>query len=217
MPHQRSKTKIQGTGGDKYKQSLLRNTWHSLYLSGWTNCIYPFFFVSPIVKLITLLYILQELENWSQIGGLACLYLIQDFLSHYKPLFTNKPISICFFSIVSKYVLPVQLSFLSIFCTDHKMIHCFSINLALHTQAIFIFPGLPFFYADKLHLSRNLTAPSIEKASTSGHILNSISFSFTNILNSIVPQTTSLLIGRLKDKVEPIRETWGGGFMVLMT
>ena len=41
MPHQRSKTKIQGTGGDKYKQSLLRNTWHSLYLSGWTNCIYP--------------------------------------------------------------------------------------------------------------------------------------------------------------------------------
>ena len=112
MPHQRSKTKIQGTGGDKYKQSLLRNTWHSLYLSGWTNCIYP---------------------------------------------------------------------------------------------------------ADKLYLSRNLTAPSIEKASTSGHILNSISFSFTNILNSIVPWTTSLLIGRLKDKVEPIRETWGGGFMVLMT
>ena len=27
--------------GLKYKWSLLRNTWHLLYFSGWTNCIYP--------------------------------------------------------------------------------------------------------------------------------------------------------------------------------
>ena len=51
--------------GLKYKCSLLRNTWHLLYLSGWTNCIYP-------TDNLYLSHPLTDPSHWEDLGRWLC-------------------------------------------------------------------------------------------------------------------------------------------------